>query len=66
LNWRIFTRVETVGYKLKKGKTIKNPINIDTIQEESRQGKPIKILRMKVASKIARILFNELVNELGQ
>jgi Transposase len=68
--WRwIFTRVETVGYKLKKGKTIKNPIDIDLynwMNEESRQGKPIKIRRMKVASKITRILFNELVNELGK
>jgi hypothetical protein len=54
---------------LKKGKTIKNSIDIDLyncMNEESQQGKPIQIRRMKVASKTARILFNELVNELGQ
>jgi hypothetical protein len=61
--------VETVGYKLKKAKTIKNPIDIDPYNwrnEASRQGKPIKIRRMKVASKIAWIWFNELVNEIRQ
>lgn len=67
--WRwIFTRVETVGYKLRKGKTIANPIDIklyNWMKDEKRQGKPIKILRMKVASKIGRLLFNELLKELS-
>jgi hypothetical protein len=57
------------GHKLKKEKIIKNPIDIDLynwMNEESRQGKPIKIRRMKVASKIARIWYNELVNEIRQ
>jgi hypothetical protein len=50
----------------KKGKKIKNPIDIDLynwMNEESRQGKPLKIRQMKGASKTARILFNELVKE---
>jgi hypothetical protein len=68
--WRwIFTRVETVEYKLTKDKKISNQIDIqlyEWMNDEKRQGRPIKIRRMKVASKIARMLFSELVNELGK
>jgi hypothetical protein len=68
--WRwVYTRVETVKFKIERGIKITNSINLDRyfwMNHIDRQKKPIKILRMKVASKITRLLFNELLNELSK
>jgi hypothetical protein len=66
--WRwVYTRVETVKFKLSKNIRISNPVALDLylwMNHADRQKKPIEILRMKVA-KITRLLFDELLDELG-
>jgi hypothetical protein len=68
--WRsVYTRVETVKFKLSKNINISNPIDLNLylwMNHTDRHSKPIKILRMKVASKIVRLLFNELLNALSK
>lgn len=61
----VFSRIDTIGKKIEKGQRVTNQLDLQLYNwQQERADKPVKIRRMKTASKWLKIIFHKLCEEI--